>query len=375
MSGIVGLIDKQNKIKNRNELIKKMCESINHNKINPNKTFKINLLNNEEFILGQLYCPDNMNNQKNFNILNDIEIFLDGDLMINNIPINGSKCHNHSFTNNGLKYIEKIYFKDRKQFLENIQYLEGEYNIIIIDENNKEFVIFNDRYGLKPLYYYIADEKFIFASEIKAILQDSTIERNINFQAMSEFFSFGYVLQNKTLIENVHVFPPGSALFYKNGNIRIYQYWNWKKIQKNNENLSEQQIVERLGNLWLKAINKRTNQSERVGVSLSGGLDSRAVISALQKYNKKIHAITFGKLESLKCIIAKKVCDNLGIIHHIVNLDNFLGNWIEDIEKTAYISDGHLNVFHMHSWEAGNVMKQYFDINMSGYAGSVEMLF
>lgn len=105
----------------------------------------------------------------------------------------------------------------------------------------------------------------------------------------------------------------------------------------------------------------------RIGLFLSGGLDSRAIASAISPKYYPIHAVTFGKSDCDDYKIAKRVADILGIEHHFVEITG--EKWFSGIEKTVYITEGLLNVVHQHSWDAFDVTKKYFDINLNAFLG------
>lgn len=270
----------------------------------------------------------------------------------------------HKFlVNNDPEFILHLYEEYKENFGEKLKGLNGIFLFAIYDTRAHKLIICNDRYGFKLLYCCDRGDYLLFASEIKAILQDKSFTRSVDLEAMTEFFSFGYVLGDKTLVEGVKLLPPASIFNYSNGKMEIKQYWNWNRIKKIGIS-DEDEILNELGRLWLQAVERRVHGDVRIGLSLSGGLDSRAIASAISHKHYPIHAVTFGRKGCDDYKIAKKVCEKLGIEHHFVEIT--AEKWFSHIEKTVWLADGQLSVVHQHSWDAVDIMKEYIDIHLPG---------
>jgi asparagine synthase (glutamine-hydrolysing) len=121
--------------------------------------------------------------------------------------------------------------------------------------------------------------------------------------------------------------------------------------------------------LWLQSIERNMKGKSKIGVFLSGGLDSRAIVSAINSKYYPIHTVTFGKKDCDDYRIARKVCRALGVKNHFVEIS--ADTWFSTLEKTVYISEGNLNVIHQHSWDCLDIAKTYFDISLNGFAGDL----
>jgi len=100
-----------------------------------------------------------------------------------------------------------------------------------------------------------------------------------------------------------------------------------------------------------------------------GGLDSRAIASAIPSEYYPIHTLTFGREGCDDYKIAKKVCEKLGIKHHFVEIT--ATKWFQNIEKAIWFTDGHKNIIHLHCWDFMDIMKRCADINLDGFAGDL----
>ena len=361
MPGLAGIIKEQGNTHDIEQLLPKMCEIIKYE-----DWYKTDTLLDKSIGIGRVSLgilnPEAqpiLNEDKNLCIMMEGEIYDYIDLKEDLI----SKGHTF-LVNNDPEFILHFYEEYRTDFAEKVKDLNGIFLFAIYDYNSNELVICNDRYGLKPLYLCDRGNYLLFSSEIKAILQDTSFKRKINLEAMAEFFSFGYVLGDNTLIESIKLLPPASIFTYSNGKSEINQYWNWNQIKKIDV-IDEEIIVDELGRLWLQAVERRMQGNGKIGAFLSGGLDSRAIVSAIDSKHYPIDALTFGKMDCDDYTIAKRVCDKLGIKHHFVEIT--AETWFSGIEKTVWVTEGLLNIIHQHTWDAIDKTKEYYDINLNGY--------
>lgn len=155
----------------------------------------------------------------------------------------------------------------------------GMFAFAIWDEKNQALFLARDRLGIKPLYYYVDDQKFIFGSEIKAIIQDESVKREINLEALSDYLSFLYVPGPKSIFKNIYKLLPGYTLMLKDKSIRLNQYWDihFKENRDSNENEITIKILE----LLKEAVSIRLMSEVPLGAFLSGGIDSSAVVAMM----------------------------------------------------------------------------------------------
>ena len=112
-----------------------------------------------------------------------------------------------------------------------LKYFNGMFAFCIYDSRKKILFLARDRLGIKPLYYYFKDGKLIFASEIKAILEDKSVKREINYKALSEYFEYSFTINDETIFNNINKVLPGHYLLFdlKSNKLEINRYWKRKK--------------------------------------------------------------------------------------------------------------------------------------------------
>ncbi len=195
----------------------------------------------------------------------------------------------------------------------------GMFAIAIYDKNSKDLVLIRDRVGVKPLYYYFDGKDFIFASELKPIMEYKK-DLQINKDALYEFFQFGYISSNLSIFENCYKVPPGHFLKLRieNLELKIEEYWSvLPYFQKPKFQKSEDELIDELENLLIDAFSLRMVADVSIGVFLSGGIDSSIVAAILQKHYGNIHTFTIGFKEAKynEATWAKRVANHLGTNH------------------------------------------------------------
>ena len=194
--------------------------------------------------------------------------------------------------------------------------LRGAFAFAIWDEKKKHLFIARDRIGKKPLYYFHKGQTLIFASEIKAILQDPGVSVEINRTAITDYLSYGYIPTPESMFKGIMKLPPAHRMIYKNGNIEIERYWRLdfsKKIK-----LSEHEYCARIMDLLEDATRIRLISDVPLGAFLSGGIDSSAVVYMMSKLNHgdvKTFSIGFEEQSHSELKYARIIADRFGTEH------------------------------------------------------------
>ena len=194
-------------------------------------------------------------------------------------------------THTDTEVIVHLYEELGPQCLEN---LRGMFAFALWDEKKKMLILARDRVGIKPLYYAMTDKAIVFASEIKAILADPAISRELAPEIIDRFLSFLYVPGEETLLKGICKLAPGHYLRVKDGKAEIRQYWDLQ-FCKPSERPSLKDAEDELSSLLAEAVELHMIADVPVGVLLSGGVDSTAVLScASKRTDKEISSYTVG---------------------------------------------------------------------------------
>jgi asparagine synthase (glutamine-hydrolysing) len=160
------------------------------------------------------------------------------------------------------------------------------------DSVKKQLFLARDRFGIKPLYYHINNESFIFSSEIKGIIEDRNIKREIDFSSFCDFFVYRYVPSPKTIWKNTFKLPPANFMIIDAKlNVRIQQYWS---LNTNNITIPEKDVIEKVDELLLNSVKQHIISDVPVGSFLSGGYDSSAMVYYMHKLKYPTHTFSIG---------------------------------------------------------------------------------
>jgi len=227
----------------------------------------------------------------------------------------------YKYTFNSDSDTEVILKAYHKWGIDAVQQFNGMFAIAIYDQQTKKLTLIRDRAGVKPLYWYQKNGLFMFASELKSFHENPCFEKEINIDALSLFFQYGYILQPYSIFKNSFKLKAGHyiELDLKNKNLQEIKYWdvvdcyNQPKLV-----ISEQEAIEETERLLKKAFEYRMVADVPVGMFLSGGYDSSAVTAILQSdRTEKLKTFTIGFYEDKfnEAPYAKKVAEYLGSDH------------------------------------------------------------
>ncbi|WP_017303182.1 asparagine synthase (glutamine-hydrolyzing) [Spirulina subsalsa] len=205
-----------------------------------------------------------------------------------------------------------------------LEYLNGMFAFALWDSRKQRLLIGRDRMGIKPLYYTLQDNALIFGSELKTILTYPGISRNIDLVALNEYLSFEYIPTPRSIFQNIAKLPPGHALSFYDGQLKIWQYWdvNLSRSEKIKPKQAKDYQRELLGVLR-NAVEKEMVSDVPVGVLLSGGLDSSTVAALMTEIapgNVKSFSIRFDDPSFDESNYARQVAHHLQTQHYELTL-------------------------------------------------------
>jgi len=125
------------------------------------------------------------------------------------------------------------------------RHLNGMFAFVIWDARHRRLLMARDRVGKKPLYYTVNQDRLLFASELKALLCDSTVKREIDLTAMDDYLAFLYVPSPKTIFKNIYKLPPAHCLIMENGHVWNRPYWELRFAPNSNKRCSIRRFFER----------------------------------------------------------------------------------------------------------------------------------
>jgi len=221
--------------------------------------------------------------------------------------------------------------------------LNGRFQGLLTDETSGTAVLFTDRYGLHRIYYHEAQEAFYFAAEAKAILAVRPELRSLNLKGLGEFVSCGCVLENRTLFEGIHILPPAAAWEFQAGALnRKRTYFNpadWES----QEPLDPESYYRELRDVFSSKLPRYLNGPQPVGVSLTGGLDTRMIMAWQRSSRGALPCYSFGGTfrDCEDVVLARRVAALCGQSHQVIPVgEEFLSRFAHYAERSVYLTDG-----------------------------------
>ena len=330
MCGIAGIID-YNSNEDYTPILSRMLGSICHR--GPD-SFGIYNDRNAFLASARLSIIDlNTGDQPIHNEDKSVWVILNGEIF--NYPELRDKLKNkgHKFyTASDTEVLVHLYEEYGYDFL-NI--LNGQYAFAIWDHQKESLFLGRDRVGIHPLFYYHMNKRFVFGSEIKSIFMDSSINRSLNKQTLSDIFTCWSPIASDTAFEGIKQLPPAHyAVFSKHG-MDIKRYWDLVYNEEFTTNNSLNESIDELNDLLQDAIRIRLRADVLVGAYLSGGLDSTFITSLVKKYFKnqlKTFSVTFSDDHFDEAIFQEKAVNALGTDHRSIKcFENDIGEIFPDI--------------------------------------------
>ncbi|MEO0270529.1 MAG: asparagine synthase (glutamine-hydrolyzing) [candidate division WOR-3 bacterium] len=184
------------------------------------------------------------------------------------------------------------------------EYLNGMFAVALWDKRKKKLILTRDIAGEKPLYYGDFNDFFIFASELKAILANPLIKREIDLKVLNLYFTLEYVPSPYSIIKNIKKLKPGHTLIYENERIKIKPYFKFEKKEIEKKNL-----LDYLDEIISDSVKIRLRSDVPLGIFLSGGIDSSTVTYYAKRHSDLIKTfnISFKEPSFDESRFAKKV--------------------------------------------------------------------
>ena len=216
------------------------------------------------------------------------------------------EIYNHALLREGLEARGHVYasrtdsetilhlYEERGQDF--VQDIEGDYAICIWDEQREQLTLVRDRIGVKPLYFYHKDGRFIFASEIKAILQHPAVTPDVDEESLYHYLTFLTTPAPHTLFRDIQKIPAGHMLTVtRGGEVKLRQYWDALPPIEANSHRDGEEPKREILRLLRESIKKRMMSDVPFGVFLSGGVDSSANVALMSELmSRPVETFTVG---------------------------------------------------------------------------------
>lgn len=195
---------------------------------------------------------------------------------------------------------------------EMVKKLRGMFAFAIWDKNEKTLFAARDHFGIKPFYYTQVEkdgqQSLIFGSEIKSLLMHPNFKKEVNKHALKPYLTFQYSVLDETFFKGVFKLKPGHFMVYKDGKVKIEQYWD---VEFNQENIDLKESVNRIKDAVSESVEAHSHSEVPLGSFLSGGVDSSYIAKCLMP--QKTFSVGFEQENFDESDLAKDLSDILGI--------------------------------------------------------------
>jgi asparagine synthase (glutamine-hydrolysing) len=265
-----------------------------------------------------------------------------------------------------LDLIKRLYLDDKLK--DTLPELNGAFFFILYDLRERKLIAGNDRYGMYPMYWSQSEDGFCLSSRVLASVLSNVVPGKWNMTGVMQLLTVDDLLSDSTLVEGVRAFPQASMLIKTDSELKWHTYWHYN-YSALDESINRFELARYLGNQFAESVRILTGSNKRIGVTLSGGLDSRIIVAAASKAGIPLHTFTWGKFDSYDRRFARDVSRVYGTIHH--DSDYFFSNLETRYEAGIRATEGHINYFDCHMLAHLEIMGDHADVILNGYAGDL----
>jgi len=304
-----------------------------------------------------------------FNETKKLVLFLTGECYPDRQVVEGLAKRGHQFDSNNASYLIHMYEEQGDAFFKN---LNGWYNGIILDLPNSKAMLFNDRFGIRRIYFYETADCFAFASEAKSLLKVFPELREISLKSVGEFLTYDCVLENRTYFPKINLLPACSLWTFHGEYATKNTYLDIAELE-NQPQLKETEYIEEL-EATFQSVLPRYFCGGPVGLGVTGGLDTRLILACINAAPGQLPCYTFGGTyrDIFDMRIAPKVAAACGQSHVPLRIDDgkLLRDYPSDVEKATYISDGLEGTDKVDVIHFNKMAREIAPVRMTGKYGS-----
>lgn len=250
--------------------------------------------------------------------------------------------------------------------------LNGLFSVLLVDEERKRALLLNDRYGIERIYVHERGDTLFFASEAKALLSILPELRAWDEHGVAQFLKFGSAIDGRTLFRGIRFLPGGSLWRFEAGRLRKDRYFDpgaWEGAQPLDEVTFERRFCE----VFRERLPDYLASEGGLGISVTGGLDTRMIMACLPDDNVKAICYTYAgrEGETLDVRLGRTVAESCGLKHHVLRIgEDFLHGFEQYVDRTAYVTDGCAGPLHAHESYFTHLAARLAPVRLTGNFGS-----
>ena len=299
----------------------------------------------------------------------DICLLFSGEDFTDQADIDALRMRGHEFGSDDASYLVHLYEEMGCAFLEK---LNGWFSGVLLDLREQKLVLFNDRYGVNRIYYHEDASGFYFSSEAKSLLKILPDTRQLDLRSLGEVLCCEAVLQNRSLFSGISLLPAGSAWVFSRGEPVKKKAYFKQESWENQPELAESDFYEKLRETWTRVLPRYFRGKQSIGLSLTGGVDSRMILAWAPRPPGTLPCYTWGgKYRDCADVkIARRTAKLCEQPHKTILVGtDFLSQFRDLAERAVYISDGTMDVTGSIDLYVQRLARQIAPVRLSGVCG------
>jgi asparagine synthase (glutamine-hydrolysing) len=232
-----------------------------------------------------------------------------------------------------------MYLKEGSRFVER---LDGEFVLGLVDPARRTALLATDAMGNYPVYWHAEGQDFVFSSDLSALLCTIPTRNKLNLPAVADFLTIGAVLEDKTFVQGVSLVDAGTVIEFEldTGNVRRHRYVDTASFFATKAS-DKTRYLDNVMDAFSASIDKAAAKARSLGVSLSGGIDSRAILGALNGRAAGVSTYTLGVAGCADQVIAKQLAAIAGTNHRFFEMDGgYLQDFLPNMAAMVSATDG-----------------------------------
>jgi len=225
--------------------------------------------------------------------------------------------------------------------------LNGRFHGVLTDRTRGTATLFNDRFGMHRIYYHESKDAFYFAAEAKAILAVRPELRTADARSLGEFVACGCVLGDRTIFQGIQLLPAAAAWVFEDGSVRQRGTYFRAREWEDQDRLEPEGYYQKLREAFAGNLPRYFDGRERIGMSLTGGLDTRMIMAWRKAPPRSLPCYTFGGMlrDSQDVVVAREVATVCQQPHEVIRVGSeFHARFSHYAERSVYLTDGCVDV-------------------------------
>lgn len=307
-------------------------------------------------------------NQVFFNEQRDIAILFSGECFIDPQTLIELRDAGHDLGNEDANWLVHLYEREGNDFFGK---LNGLFSGLLIDKKCGKAFLFNDRYGVDRIYCHETKNSIYFASEAKALLRILPELRRLDDEGLAQFLALGCTLEGRSLFRSIQLLPGGSVWAFDHGKCVKRKYFS-PEVWESQPVLSGDDFESAFQETFSRVVPRYFESDSRIGISLTGGLDTRMVMACRPKTPLNSICYTFGpeKGDTLDVSLGARVAEACGFEHRTIRVgSDFFSDFASHADRTVYGTDGCFGISGAHEIYMNAQARRLASVRLTGNFG------